>query len=141
MLVTYCYSKVCFIGFLLIYIVLVVSVEDVQFFPLLSLSCISYSSVWSHHIVNLSLTLYIVILSLTLYIVTPLQCNKICPSGNLLSFYALSTHYNWCGVKGTCRVMPSPYKLIKHNYLHCKSFRQTRMKGYALMKKLQEDKT
>ena len=36
--------------------------------------------------------LYIVILSLTLYIVTPLQCNKICPSGNLLSFYALSTN-------------------------------------------------
>ena len=36
---------VCFIGFLLINIVSVVSVEDVQFFPLLSLSRISNSSV------------------------------------------------------------------------------------------------
>ena len=42
MLVTF--VTVRFIGFLLIYIVSVVSVEDVKFFPLLSLSCISNSS-------------------------------------------------------------------------------------------------
>ena len=69
-----------FISFPLNFIVSVVSVEDVQFFSLSSLFCTYNAAV---------LCLNLVIGSLHCYIVTPLQCNEMCPSGNLLSFYAL----------------------------------------------------